>query len=114
MAETTLKQAEKLLIDAIRNLKRKRDLQNFLSDLLTPEELLDLGQRLRIAKLILAGKTYEEIAEKANVSTTTVSKVGQTLKYGSGGLERAMKEKKRSRSKRKYRNKTDERRTKKI
>lgn len=96
MAETTLKQAEKLLVDAMRNLKRKRDLQNFFSDLLTPEELLDLGQRLRIARLILAGKTYEEIAKKANVSTTTATKVGQVMKYGNGGLEKALSKKKKS------------------
>ena len=99
MAETTLKQAEKLLVDSIRNLKRKRDLQNFLSDLLTPEELLDLGQRLRIAKLILAGKAYEEISEKANVSTTTITKVGQVLKYGDGGLEKVLSKKRKTISK---------------
>jgi len=90
MTETTLTQAEELLVDSILKLKKRSDLKDFLTDLLTPEEMLDLGQRLRIAKLILKGKTYEYITEKVSVSTTTVSKVAQALKHGEGGLEKAL------------------------
>ena len=55
-------------------------------DLLTEEEILDLAQRIKIAKLILEGKTYDEIAEKVKTSTSPVSKIGQIIKYGNGGL----------------------------
>lgn len=96
MAETTLNQAKKLLVAAVRTRKTRRDLEKFFDDLLTEEEILDLGQRLRIAELIIEGKTYEEIAKEASVSTSTVSKIGQILKYGKGGLKNAIKRKRKT------------------
>lgn len=97
MAETTLNQAKKLLVAAVKTRKTRRDLEEFFDDLLTNEEIPDLGQRLRIAELILTGKTYDEIAKEASVSTSTVSKIGQILKYGKGGLKNAIKRKRKKR-----------------
>lgn len=86
MIKLNLDKDKKLLVDILRKLKSSKDLSNFIDDLLTEEEILDLAQRLKIAKLILDGKTYDEIAEKVGTSTSTVSKIGQVLKYGKGGL----------------------------
>lgn len=77
---------KQLLLDAIKKAKKSRELPDFLDDLLTEEEILDLAQRLKIAKLIIEGNTYDEIAERVSTSTSTVSKIGQILKYGKGGL----------------------------
>ena len=70
-----LEKDKKLLIATLRKLKSSKDLSAFIDDLLTEEEILDLAQRIKIAKLILDGKTYEEISEKVNTSTATVSKI---------------------------------------
>ena len=59
-------------------------------DLLTEEEILDLAQRIKIAKLILDGIAYDEIAVKVQTSTSTVSKIGQIIKYGKGGLKKTL------------------------
>lgn len=59
----------------------------------TIEEILDLTQRLKIAKLILEEKTYDEIAEKVGTSTSTVSKVGQIIKYGKSGYTKVLRKK---------------------
>ena len=77
---------KQLLLDAIKKAKNAGELPDFLDDLLTEEEILDLAQRLKIAKLIIAGKTYDEIAEKVKTSTATITKIGQVIKYGKGGL----------------------------
>ena len=61
---------------------------------MTEEETLDLAQRLKIARLIIDGKTYDEIAEKVQTSTSTVSKIGQVLKYGKGGLAKVFQKSK--------------------
>lgn len=53
--------------------------------------ILHLAQRIKIAKLIIDGKTYDEIAEKIQTSTSTVSKIGQIIKYGKGGLQKSLK-----------------------
>lgn len=86
MDKPSLGKDRQLLIDALKKAIKAKGLSSFLDDLLTEEEILDLAQRLKIAKLILDGKTYDEIAEKVNTSTSTVSKIGQILKYGKGGL----------------------------
>lgn len=90
MIKPNLDKDKKLLVAILKKLKSSKDLSNFLDDLLTEEEILDLAQRLKIAKLILEEKTYDEIAEKVRTSTSTVSKIGQILKYGKGGFEKVM------------------------
>lgn len=86
MNRLSLDKDRKLLVDTLKKLKSSKDLSNFIDDLLTEEEILDLAQRLKIAKLILDGKTYDEIAKKVRTSTSTVSKIGQVIKYGEDGL----------------------------
>jgi len=90
MAKPNLDKDKKLLVGNLRKLKSSKDLSNFLDDLLTEEEILDFAQRLKIAKLILDGKTYDEIAEKVGTSTSTVSKIGQVLKYGKDALQKTL------------------------
>lgn len=89
MDKLNLGKDKQLLLDSLKKAKAARELSAFLDDLLTEEEILDLAQRLKIAKLIIEGKTYDEIAEKVKTSTSTVSKIGQVLKYGKGGLAKA-------------------------
>lgn len=86
MQKVSLNKDTQLLIDSIFKIKTKKDLAKFIEDLFSPEEILDLAQRLKIAKLILEGKTYEEIAAEIPVSTSTISKIGQVIKFGKGGL----------------------------
>ncbi|MDP2637771.1 MAG: YerC/YecD family TrpR-related protein [Candidatus Levybacteria bacterium] len=90
MDKSSLEKDKKLLVSTLRKLKSSKDLSLFIDDLLTEEEILDLAQRIKIAKLILDGKTYDEIAEKVGTSTSTVSKIGQIIKYGKGGLEKSL------------------------
>ena len=82
MNKPNLEKDKKLLVEALRKLKSSKDLSAFVEDLFTEEETLDLAQRIKIAELILDGRTYGEIAEIVETSTSTVSKIGQVLKYG--------------------------------
>ena len=91
MNKPNLEKDKKIVVDTLRKLKSEKDLTNFLDDLLTEEEILDLAQRLKIGKSILDGKSYDEISKKIGTSTSTVSKIGQILKYGKGGLEKTLK-----------------------
>ena len=83
---TSLGKDQKLLGDSFYKVKTKNDLALFIEDLLTEEEVLDLAQRLKIAQLILAGRTYEEIEKLIPVSSSTISKIGQVIKFGKGGF----------------------------
>ncbi len=86
MDKINLNKDQKLVVDSFYKVRTKKDLAKFVEDLFSPEETLDLAQRLKIAKLILDGKTYEEIAAEIPVSTSTISKIGQVIKFGKGGF----------------------------
>jgi TrpR-related protein YerC/YecD len=82
-----VKQAIETISSAIQRAKINSELVNFLDDLLTEDEILDISQRLQISKLLNQGKTVEETAKLAKASTKTVSNINQILKYGKGGLK---------------------------
>lgn len=79
---------EVLLADSFLKVKNRQEALNFLRDLLTPVELEEFAKRINIAKLLFDKKmTYQEIATKLSVSTTTVTRVAQWLKRGYGGYD---------------------------
>lgn len=68
------------------------EVAEFLADLLTDYELRMIPQRWYIARLIWEGKlSYEEIAEKADASTTTVCRVSKKVYFGQGGFQKILK-----------------------
>lgn len=84
----TLDQDRKLLVKTLRQVKSAKILLDFLDDLLTEEEIISLAQRLRIAKLIIKGKTYADISTQLEASTATITKIGQVIKYGKKSFEK--------------------------
>ena len=67
------------LINAFSSLKSSTEAALFVQDLLTEKEVTNLSKRLRIAKLFLEGKKYEEIEKELHTSHGTVAKVGAWL-----------------------------------
>lgn len=59
----------------------------FLKDLCTYAEIENMAQRLYSAKMILEGKTYNQIMEETQISTVTLSRVSSCVKHGSGGYK---------------------------
>ena len=67
MDKINLNKDQKLVVNSFYKVRTKKNINNFVEDLFSPEETLDIAQRLKIAKLILDGKTYEEIAAEIPV-----------------------------------------------
>ena len=84
MAKQDLTKDKELLASSILKFKSVPALEKFLDDLLTEQEITDLAQRLKIAKQLEGDKTYQEVSDKVDASTTTVTKVGQVIRYGKG------------------------------
>lgn len=63
------------------------DADAFLRDLCTNAEIENMAQRLYSAKMILEGKTYNQITEETQISTVTLSRVSTCVKYGGGGYK---------------------------
>jgi TrpR-related protein YerC/YecD len=73
------------LFEAILSLKTVKEAESFFRDLCTIDEIKAMSERWQIVKMLEKGVTYREIAEKLNVSTTTVSRVALWLNNGVGG-----------------------------
>jgi uncharacterized protein YerC len=74
------------LINAISLVKTRTDTALLLKDLLTTREIKNLCKRLRIAKLLLSGKTDREIAQEIHSGFATIAKVSLWLNQGGEGL----------------------------
>ncbi len=75
------------LIYAFGIVKRSDETAVFMQDLLTANEVRNLSVRLRIAKLLLAGLTYQEIIDTVHTSNTTIHKVSVWLEQGGEGFK---------------------------
>ena len=82
---------ESLVFDLVNALVAAQSLSDaalFLQDLLTKSEIKILAKRLRIAKLLLAGMTYEQIEEELHVSHGTVAKIAAWLAERGDGFRK--------------------------
>ena len=73
------------LFQAILSLKDSDECYAFFQDLCTMKELGDMAQRLQAAKMLLQGKTYEQIVKSVEISTATISRINRCIQYGNGG-----------------------------
>lgn len=73
------------LVEAVVSLNNAEECYAFLRDLCTMQELIHLSQRFQVAKLLLAGESYDAIRGKLPVSSTTITRISTALHYGSGG-----------------------------
>lgn len=72
------------LYEAISTLKTPEDVQAFMIDLCTPQELMALNQRFAVAKMLWEDKNYSEITEATGASSATVSRVKRSIHSGNG------------------------------
>ena len=80
------KKTEKIeeLFQLILSLETTEDCRALFDDLCTKKELEKMAERLYCAKLLLEGKTYNQVMEVADISSATLSRVSQCVQYGSG------------------------------
>ena len=72
------------LYDLILSLENKELCRALFDDLCTEREIEKMAERVYAAKLLLAGNTYSQIMEKADISSATLSRVSRCVQYGSG------------------------------
>jgi TrpR-related protein YerC/YecD len=79
-----------LLVKAILSLNTKEECDAFLEDIMTKKEVLDIAQRLLVAKMLSEQTVYNKIVEETGASTATISRVNRSYLYGAGGYKRAL------------------------
>lgn len=73
------------LFSAVLLLQDADECYRFFDDLCTVGEVKALAQRLEVAKMLNANKTYAEISESTGASTATISRVRRFLQSEAGG-----------------------------
>ncbi|MBI4120020.1 MAG: hypothetical protein HY454_01000 [Parcubacteria group bacterium] len=79
-----------LLWTSIAGLHSRDEIKSFFKDLLSESEAVMLARRIFIAKELLAGKGYDEIAVEIKTSHATIASVHRWLMSGFGGYENAI------------------------
>lgn len=72
------------LYSVITKIKSSEECKEFFLDLCTYKEILKMAQRLRAAKLLSEGKTYNQVIEETDISSATLSRVSACVQRGAG------------------------------
>ncbi len=72
------------LFELLASIENAADMEVLFDDLCTKNEIEQMTQRLMAAKLLLQGKTYNQVIEATDISSATLSRVSNAVKYGKG------------------------------
>ena len=81
---TTQKQKIADLCAILTQVDDPKDMRALLEDLCTQKEVENMAERIFAAKLLLEGKTYNEVVSQSNISSATLSRVSRSLQNGTG------------------------------
>lgn len=74
----------KELYQLLASIETPQDLEILMNDLCTDKEIEQMAQRVIAAKLLMEGKTYNQVIEKTDISSATLSRVSRCVQYGQG------------------------------
>ena len=81
---TTQKQKIADLCVILTQVEDPKDMRALLEDLCTQKEVENMAERIFAAKLLLEGKTYNEVVSQSSISSATLSRVSRSLQNGTG------------------------------
>lgn len=65
-------------------------MKNFLRDVMTEKEILEISARLEAAIMLKNGEKYTTISKRTNLSSRTVARISEWLKNGCRGYREAI------------------------
>ena len=75
------------LFECILSMETVEECYQLFEDLCTINEIQAIAQRMEVAAMLDAKRTYVEIAEKTGASTATISRVNRVIKDGCNGYQ---------------------------
>ncbi len=72
------------LFEVIVKLNSVRDCKLLFEDLCTDKEIEQMAQRIKAAKLLIDGNTYNQVIDKTDISSATLCRVSRCVQYGKG------------------------------
>lgn len=78
------------LLRVLATMDNPDEIFSLLEDLFTVREIRETSQRLGVARMLAAGKSYAAIEAETGASATTIARVSKCLSYGAGGYAKAL------------------------
>lgn len=75
------------VFESILKLESLEECYRFFEDLCTINEIQDMAQRWKVARMLDQGVSYHVISEETKASTATISRVSKSLTYGADGYK---------------------------
>lgn len=72
------------LFEVIIKANSPKDCKMLFEDLCTDKEIEQMAQRLKAAKLLIDGNTYNQVIEQTDISSATLCRVSRCVQYGKG------------------------------
>ena len=72
------------LYELLLKLESQEECAALFEDLCTRKEVENMAERAYAAKLLLEGKTYNQVISETNISSATLSRVSRCVQYGQG------------------------------
>ena len=72
------------LFEVIVGLNSVGDCRLLFEDLCTDKEIEQMAQRIKAAKLLMEGNTYNQVIEQTDISSATLCRVSRCVQYGKG------------------------------
>lgn len=84
MAQNGKQQKIAALYQLIASLETAEDCQALFEDLCTAKEIEKMAERICAAKLLMDGKTYNQVIAETDISSATLSRISRCVQYGNG------------------------------
>ncbi|RYX78626.1 hypothetical protein EON76_02785 [bacterium] len=75
------------LAEALFSISDIATMKNFLRDVMTEKEIIEISARLEAAKMLTEGKKYTEIIARTKLSSRTVARINGWLQNGCNGYQ---------------------------
>ena len=72
------------LYELLAHVQDPKDIQALFEDLCTVKEIANMAERIFAARLLMEGKTYNQIMAQSDISSATLSRVSRCVQYGKG------------------------------
>lgn len=72
------------LYRTIVGLETAEECELLFEDLCTKKEVEKMAERLYAAKLLMEGKTYNQVIAETDISSATLSRISRCVQYGKG------------------------------
>jgi len=90
MAKVWKEETAKQLAEALVLIDKKQIMQNFLRDVMTEKEIIEISSRLEAARMLQKGSKYTDIVTQTKLSSRTVARISDWLQNGCNGYQEAL------------------------